>query len=358
MTVSDEKNAAPGWYEYFSSYWGPQSPKIPDRETLDFCTISQLRQYSESLTAAVTISNERINTIEVNLSSVNDKAQKIFTEALANDAIAYDKLQDLTTKVYDIKHSVFTTLPDSKKYATDSFPSTALGLSKKVSWDHYDTLSEQIDSSCNQQASEEAIEAIDKHLSKLTFLTHKLATRKLAMIRELSHQSEAKEDSFQTQKEQLEASFAKREKQFQKIHSTLLHTKEKFSELCIERKQPPEPEVKIDETQTVYSSYIAPVIDRMRTKVYETGFEQQPTNIFHQLISEYYQAKETAQQSMDQYNRQCAEAFKVYQEHELAKNERTGYIETKQYIENLIKQKDQFVLVGDTSSYISDEFQD
>ncbi len=345
MTVTEGKEQSQGWYGYFSSYWEQQEPKIPDRETLSFCTVGQLRKHSESLTTAVTTANSKISQIECKLNAANDVAQKVFTEALAKDAIAFDKLQELYTKAYDIKHSIFSTLPDGKQFAADCFPSEPLTLSKKTTWDHYDTLGEEIDNSCSQPTSKEAIQNIDIHISKLVFLTHKLAIRKLSMLRELNLQRKGNSESFQAQKGLLESSFTKRDEQFQAIHSTLLQSKEKMTELCFEEPKVLDPKLKEDQPPSFYTSYLVPAVKMIKSKTYATGFETQLNNIFHKLITEYFQAKEAAQGSLEQYQQHCNETFKVFQEHELAQNERAGYIETKQYIESLIKQKSHFLLL-------------
>lgn len=346
MTVTDSKDKTPGWTEYLSSYWNQEPTSVPDRETLAFCTVDQLRQYSESLTTAVTAANTKISQIESKLKSANDTVQQVFTEAMAKDAIAYDKLQELSNKAYDIKHSIFSTIPDGKQYAASCFPSDPLAPSKKTSWDHYDTLGEEIDNTCAQPASEEAITAIDVHISKLIFLTHKLSMRKLSMLRELCLQGKSDSNSFQAQKEILEGSFAKRDEQFQAIHSTLLQSKEKLTELCFEEPKEPELDQKQDEPPSFYASYIVPAVKLMKSRTYATGFETQPNNIFHKLITEYILAKEAAQQSLGDYQQQCDGTFKIFQEHELAKNERSKFIETKQYIESLIQQKAHYLLPG------------
>jgi hypothetical protein len=345
MTVTEYK-APPkegdqsNWYSFMTDYWTKKTPEVPECGDLNFCTVDQLRQHSETLTTVISDANGKISTIEARLQAVNDHTQGIFTEALAKDAIAYDKLKELFTKAYDIKHSIFTTLPDSKQFAASCFPTDALALSQKRSWDHFDTLSEQINLLCSSPASQETIQSIDISISKLIFLTHKLAMRKLEMIRELNQPSPNREQSFESQKELLESSFSQRNEQFQAIHSTLLQSKEKLAELTIEDPKVAVVEVKEDEKEsaTVYS-YVAPVISYITSKTYTTGFEAKPNSIFHQLITEYLQAKEFAQESLSDYQKQRDEGFKVFKEHELVTNERARLIEKKQRIAILIQEK-------------------
>lgn len=324
------------WYNYI--FGGKQEPKIPELSNPNSCGIDELREYTAELTKLLLETNTNLGVTEKKLNGVKDITSQIFTRASETNSLAYDKLKELYNRAYDIKHSVFTTLPDSKVHAANAFPEGPVSLGQRLTKDHFDALYEHVKVLCTNYASEDSVRKIDESLSKMTYLMNMLSVRKVSMIKEISERNFNISENFQLTKEKLQASFDVRHDQFESIHARLIQSRDKLSEFCIEGAKTTSEREKAEAIpqNALYELFCG--------KSYKTGFESQPKNLFHRLISEYLAAKEAAEKALEDYHAQCNETLEVFKQYEEVKQLRDRLVQKKMEIDKLIQQQAKLLL--------------